>query len=150
MAKTSGLRAAAAATPLNGENVEANGVDVFIGPLSIAQLFLLAGDFKSIENLFTRLVSGEELTEKDLLAALLKDGAEGAAAMIVMAAREGRNKELREALIQFPDEAFMRLLEATVRRTAPRGIQELFDRAARYISVMQGRAPDAEQVAEAA
>ena len=145
MAKTSGLRAAAAATPLNGETVEANGVDVFIGPLSVAQLFMLAGDFKSVENLVNRLIAGEELTEKDVLAALLKDGAEGAAAMIVMAAREGRNKDLREALLQFPDDDFFGLLSATVRRTAPNGIQELFDRAIRFLSVMQGRVTDAEQ-----
>ena len=150
MAKTSGLRAAAAATPLNGETVEANGVEVFISPLSIAQLIMLAGEFESVQNLINRLIGGEELTEKDLIAALFKDGPEGAAAMIVMAAHEGRSKELRSALIEFPDDEFMRLLGATVRRTAPQGIQELFDRAARYISVMQGRAPDAEQTADAA
>ena len=150
MAKTTGLRAAAAASPLNGENVQANGVDVFIGPLSIAQLFVLAGEFDSVDNLVTRLVGGEQLTEKDIMTALLKDGAEGAAAMVVMAAREGRSKDLRAALIEFPDEEFFRLLEATVRRTAPNGIPELFERATRYFRVMQGRAPDADQEAQAA
>lgn len=150
MAKVSGLRAAAAATPLVGETVEANGVEVFISPVSIAQLLCMAADFEALEALLVRLVGGESPNEGDFMSALLKDGGQGAAALIVMAAGEGRSNELREALLKFPDDAFQRLLEATVRLTAPHGIQELFERAIRFFSVMQGRAPDAEQVAEAA
>lgn len=140
MAKAlSGLKMAIAAMPMTGRNVQTSLGPVWISKNKIAQLFTLAGEFKSLEALLRRMMDGAEVDGGDLITVLLQDGGLGAAALITMAAGDGRDPEVRAGVIKLPDEDFQALLAATIDEMAPHGIQELFNRAVAFFSVMQGR-----------
>lgn len=138
-----GLRTLIASTPAAGENVSANGVDTFIRPVTIAEVLTLSGEFPALKSLFFSTLDGVEFTEKDLLGVVMDDGAAAAAALITLAAGEGRDRDVRAAVIQLPDDTFAALMAATIRQMMPKGIQDFFDRAARYVNVMTGRSDEA-------
>lgn len=102
----------------------------------------MSGEFPALKKLFFSVLDGVEFTEKDLLGVVMDDGAAAAAALITLAAGEGRDRDVRAAVIQQPDDAFAQMMAATVRQMMPKGIHDFFDRAVRYVSVMTGRSDE--------
>ncbi len=150
MAKLSGLKALISATPASDEIVTLDGVDVRVRPVTVVEFLSLIGEFPAIKNLFFGAVDGQDFDDKRMIDTLLSDGPEAAAALIAVASGEGRDYDVRQALLAQPDENFRELLAAFVRQTFPKGFQDFFDRAVKLINVMQGRSGDEDDAVQQA